>query len=236
MFSAFRKLGVQLLGALHDVIDSNSDAGRTARHGVRQITKQIQRAEESVTDVAAQKRLAESDRDKAGEDASKWGRLARKSADAGDRAAAVDAVHHQVIAEEEAAAHAAQVEHLAPQLQQLQARLSELRKAKRDKEHRASLLTARSKVADAELRAARVLGNVGAATGVDFEQLDKDVSRKEAKAAAVVELAEQKLADEPDARLAQLSRRTSIDAKLRDLGLQGVAAATHALAEGGAHA
>ena len=219
MFSLIRKAFTQIAGALHDLVDHLSDAGRTARQAVRELDEQIRQAEESVADVSAELRLMQHQKDKADEQAEKWGRVARTAASSADRNAAVEAVQQQVQAEELAQNYGANVTRLAPMLDQLKARLADLRQKKLEMQHKTSVLDARSKVAKAESRAARYLGNVGAAPGVDFDELEKKVDREEAKAAALADLAHDKAANDVDKRLRDYSRRDAIAEKLQALGM-----------------
>lgn len=225
MFSVLKKAWFQLTGALHDLLDSTANAGRTARQGLRETDAQIRQAEESVTDVAAELRLMQHEGEKASTAAAKWGRVAQQAADAGDRTAAVEAVQQQVQAEELAQNYQSNVTRLKPMLDQLKARLSDLRQKKQEMQHKTVVLDARSKVAKAESRAARYLGNVGDTPGVDFDQLERQVDREEAKAAALADMAHDKAALNVDNRLQDYSRRDAIADKLRALGLQPTDAA-----------
>lgn len=219
MWSVLKKAWFQLTAALHDLLDSTANAGRTARQGLREIDNQIRQAEESVTDVAAELRLMQHEGDKAAKAGDKWGRVAKQAADNNDRTAAVEAVQQQVQAEELAQNYEANVKRLSPMLLQLKARLSDLRQKKQEMQHKTSVLDARSKVAKAESRAARYLGNVGETAGVDFNELERQVDREEAKAAALADMAHDKAALDVDKRLLDYSRRDAIAEKLLALGI-----------------
>jgi hypothetical protein len=127
MFNLLGKAWTQLVAGLHDLLDRFSDAGRTARQGVRELDGQIRQAEESVTDVAAELRLMQHESDKQGSAADKWGRVAKIAADNGDRNGAVEAVQHQVQAEELAQNYAANVARLTPMLLDTIATLERIR-------------------------------------------------------------------------------------------------------------
>jgi len=231
MFSFLQKVWVQLFGFLHDTVDNLSDAGRTARQAIRELDGQIRQAEESVTDVSAELRLMQHEQEKASKAADKWGRVAAKAAESGDRTTAVEAVQQQVQAEELEASYGANVKRLSPMLEQLKARLSDLRQKKTEMQHKTTVLDARSKVAKAESRAARYLGNVGARPGVDFDELERKVDREEAKAAALADMAHDKAALDVDARLQDYSRKDVIADKLMALGLMPVGDALPAAAK-----
>lgn len=222
MISLLKKAWTQLSGFLHDVLDNSTNAGRTGRQAVREVEDQIRQAEESVTDVAAELKLMQSKREKAETDAEKWGRVAKTAADNGDRNAAIEAVQQQVQSEEMGQSYAAHVQRLSPMLDQLKARLSALRLKKHEMQHKTSVLDARSKVAKAESRAARYLGNVGDGPRIDFDQLEEKVDREEAKAAALAEMAHDKASLNVDQRLSDYSRRDAIADKLQALGLTPV--------------
>lgn len=224
MFSALYKVWEQLNGALHDLLDKTNNAGRAGRQAIRKVDQQIRDAEESVTDVDAELRLMQHEAEKAEKDALKLGQVARHAANAGDRQGAIEAVQRQVQAEELAGNYKANVQRLAPMLEQLQARLSQLRLKKQEMQHKTTLLDARSKVADAETRAARYLGDVGSVPGIRFDELERQVDRKEAKAAALADMAHAKAELNVDARLAGYARSAAIDEKLRALGIPAVEA------------
>jgi phage shock protein A len=227
--SLLRKFFTQIKGALHDLLDTFSDAGRTARQGVREIDEQIREAEEGVTDVAAELKLMEHERDRARDDGAKWGRVAASAAQRGQREDAVEAVQQQVLREEAAAGYDAQVQRLSPMLAQLKARLSQLRQVRADAQNKTALLDARSKVAKAESRAARYLGNVGKGGGVDFDELERKVDREEAKASSLADMAQEKAALKVDDRLSAYSRQEAIAGKLAELGMLPAAEAPVAL-------
>ncbi len=236
MFSLIRKTYTQIAGLLHDLLDKFSDAGRTARQGLRELQEQIGQAEESVADVATELRLMKDGQTKALAKAAKWGQVAKNAADSNDRLTATDAVQNQVREEETAANLGRHVAHLVPMLDQLKARLSDLRQKHLDMQHKTSLLDARSKIADAETRAARSLGNVGNRPGIDFDQLEKQVDRKEAKAASLADMAHEKVSLDVDSRLVELSRRDAIGEKLLALGLPPVVDAAPGALQGASHA
>jgi phage shock protein A len=121
-------------------------------------------------------------------------------------------------------------------LDQLKARLQDLNQKLRDMQNRATMLDARSKVADAECRAARLLGNVGAQPGINFDQLEQQVDRKEAKAASLADMAEENAALNVDRRLAQAARREAIGAKLKALGIVPTGDMGAIASKGGSHA
>lgn len=222
MTNLFSKIWTQASGFFHDALDRFSDVGRTGRQAVRELDEQIGQAEESVTSVAAELLLMQNNGSKAVTAAEKWGTVAKMAADKGDSAAAIEAVQQQVQSEELAQSFDTHVARLAPMLEQLKARLVSLRQRKQEMQHKTSILDARSKIADAESRAARLLGNVGVTPGVDFSQLEENVDRKEAKAAALAQMAHQKAELDIDQRLADYSRCDAIALKLQALGLNPV--------------
>lgn len=219
MASLLSKIWVQVSGFLHDLVDKSSDVGRTARESLREIDTQIRQAEESVADVAAELRLMQSQCEKAKENGAKWESVAKTAAHNGDRNAAVEALQMQVQAEETEFSYGNNVKRLTPMLAQLKGRLSDLRQKKQEMEHKTSVLDARSKVAQAESRAARYLGNVGAAPGINFDELEKQVDREEAKAAALADMAHDKSSMDVNKRLEDYSRRDALNKKMADLGL-----------------
>lgn len=221
MFSILKKASFALAAFVNDLLDRSVDAGRAGRQAVRVVEGQIRQAEESVTDVDAELRLMKHEADKADEAAVKWGQVAQKAAEQGDGQAAIEAIQQQVQAEELTQSYRGHVTRLAPMLDQLKARLSQLRLKKQELQHKTSVLDARSKVAKAESRAARYLGNVGATPGVDFNTIEQQVDRDEAKAAALVDLVAEKGQLDPTQRLANHARRDAIDSKLQALGLAG---------------
>lgn len=226
MFGLLKKIWIQLTGTLHDAVDNNSNVGRTARQGVRELEKQIGKAEDSIAAVDAELRLMRKDHQTALKDAAKWGEVARTAANEGRREEALGAINNQVLAEERAQAYEKNANDLAPSLAVLNQQLAELRMQKQQRETAATLLEARSKVAKAKTNAARTIGNVGQNPGVDFEALDRKVDRQEATAAALSDMASARAAVNPDLHLADLRRRDTVAAKAAELGLLTVESAS----------
>lgn len=222
MFGLLKNIWVQLTGALHDAVDNNSDVGRTARQGVRELQQQIGKAEDSIAAVDAELRLMRKDHQTALKDATKWDQVARTAANEGRREEALGAINNQVLAEERAQAYEKNANDLAPSLTVLNQQLAELRMQKQQRDTAATLLEARSKVAKAKTKAARTIGNVGQNPGVDFEALDRKVDRQEATAAALSDMASARAALNPELRLADIRRRDSVAAKAAELGLLAV--------------
>ncbi|MBW3499899.1 PspA/IM30 family protein [Janthinobacterium sp. NKUCC08_JDC] len=219
MFGLLKKIWIQLTGALHDVVDNNSDVGRMARQGVRELEQQIGKAEDSIAAVDAELRLMRKDHQTALKDANKWDEVARTAANDGRREEALGAINNQVLAEERAQAYEKNANDLAPSLTVLNQQLAELRMQKQQRDTAATLLEARSKVAKAKTNAARTIGNVGQNPGVDFEALDRKVDRQEATAAALSDMASARAAVNPERHLADIRRRDSVAAKAAKLGL-----------------
>lgn len=233
MFGLFKKIWVQVFGALHDAVDNNSDVGRTARYGIRELADQIAKAEESIAAVDAELRLMRRDHQNAVQDARKWGEIAAVAANEGRRDDALVAINNQVLAEERSLAFEKNAKDLEPSLAVLTNQLAELRMQKQQRETAATLLEARSKVAKAKSNAARSIGNVGVNPGVDFEALGRKVDRDEAQAAALSDMATSRAAVNPELQLADHRRRESVAAKAAQLGLLSVSPPSKEITNGG---
>lgn len=219
MFKLLKKLYVQIFGRLHDAVDEHSDVGVTARHGVRQLTEQIGRAEESIASIDAEYRLMlKAERD-AQNEGKKWEEIASTAAQSGNRDEAMRAIGQQVSAEERAHNYSNNAVDINQAMSVLNHQLAELKTQLSQRQAAASVLSARSTVAKAKSQAARSLGNVGNNPGVDFDALSSKVDRQEAKAAALSDMSTARTESNADMKLAEIRRRDAIAERATKLGL-----------------
>ena len=222
MLNILSKVYTQFVSLLHDILERGSDPGRDARQAIRQLDEQIRSSEEAVTDVIAELKLVQYQKEKNDEKIEKLGRIAKAAAGSGDQEAAIEAVSQQVQAEEIGDNLNQSVPRMQLMVDQLKGRLGDLRTSKQEMQHKVSMLEARSKVAEAESRAARYLGNVGKNNAIDFEAIEQKVDQREAKAAALVEMSDEKRKSSLDYKLKAYSKKEAVAAKLEALGIKGV--------------
>ena len=222
MLTLLSKTFTQITAFFHDVLEKNSDPGRDARQAIRQLDDQIRSSEEAVTDVIAELKLAQYQKEKNDDKIEKLGRIAKAAAASGNQEAAIESVSQQVQAEEIGDGLNQSVPRMQLMVDQLKGRLADLRTSKQEMQHKVSMLEARSKVAEAESRAARYLGNVGKHNAIDFEAIEQKVDQREAKAAALVEMSDEKRKSSLDYKLKAYSKKGAVAAKLEALGIGGV--------------
>ena len=90
MLNIISKGYTQFVSLLHDILERGSDPGRDARQAIRQLDEQIRSSEEAVTDVIAELKLVQYQKEKNDEKIEKLGRIAKAAAGSGDQEAAIE--------------------------------------------------------------------------------------------------------------------------------------------------
>lgn len=222
--SILSKLATQLRGALHDAADSMEDAGRSARQIIRDMDTQIEKAENGLVDVEAEYRMIVAKRDKAKDEVDQYAGYAKKALERQNENLAKEALQDKRKAQGVLDGLQAQVDSFKPTVDGLKAQIQDLRNKRDELNRRTGLIEARSAVADAEDRAATVLGGIGSTTSAisAFDRLEEKVGKKEAKAAAKTDLAREKSGASNKDKYAELGKPTdsSIDDELAELKKQ----------------
>jgi phage shock protein A len=188
----------------NDLLDAVEDPGSTARQEVRELQAEIARTEEATAAVIAEQTLAQNKRDACVTKSREWSGKAQAAMSRGDENLATKAIEYAEREQRQADLLTASLDHLAPRVTQLKARLVELRRKKEDAESEVGVLDARARAAQASMRAARVLGSVGD-SHVNFDGVRNKVDRLEAQADAMGQIAADKADSTIEGEFTELS-------------------------------
>lgn len=208
----------------NDLLDAVEDPGSTARQEVRELQAEIARTEEATAAVVAEQTLAQNKRDACLAKSREWSGKAQAAMTRGDEALATKAIEYAEREQRQAGLLTSSLDHLAPRVTQLKARLVELRRKKEDAESEVGVLDARARAAQASMRAARVLGSVGD-SHVNFDGVRNKVDRLEARADAMGQIAADKADSTIDGEFTELSALSLSERIAALASRQGVAPA-----------
>lgn len=220
---------------LHGALCAATSVRRTMRHAARQMEREVATAREGVAKVSGELFLVQKDADDASSAAARFGELASQHNSNGQRDMAIEAVQQQVRYEVLAEIYAANYRRLKPYLESLLARLDELNRQKAEADSQFAMLSARSELTRAEIKAARSLGGIGAAGDIDVAQLTHKVDCEVASAAAMTDLATVLAMPAPDEQLRMLARQERLQCELATHGLQVVGQPQTVARPGGTH-
>lgn len=199
----------------HDALDNIEDPGATARQMVRELSQNIAKTEEACASVIGDQKLIERKRDTASVEAQQWNEKAAQAVKASRDDLARSALQRAAKAEKSLATYDKALTTLTPRVEELKAKLAELRDQRDDAENEVELLDARAKAAKASSTASRILGGVGASP-VDFNNVRNRVNKLEADSDALAEVAADKSGLGLDAEFAALGQST-VDERLAEL-------------------
>lgn len=218
MSSIFERMTRTLKGLTNDALDAVSDPGRDARQIARDLEAQIQDAESALLDVRAEYTLMVSAKQKNEAEMARWLQLARQALEGGDDNLAKECLARKQDFSEQLADQVEQLARYEPSMHALEDKISELKKQHRQMEQQIDLLTARGHLASAQEKAATTLSGIGhSSLKADFDKLEAQVSRKEARAQAATEISTQQSGDDLESRVRQLQQDHSVDDELAEL-------------------
>jgi phage shock protein A len=192
--SLLNKLVTQVKGLLNDAQEASEDVGSIARQSVRDLEVDIAEVEQAQVGIIAEQNVLLAKIDKANEEVEKFTGYAQKAVQKGDDKLALEAINDKNKAVAERDTLQDQADRFAPSVVAIQERLDKLRQRRDEMARDTSLIEARSSVAQAQDRAATILGGVGNSESATktFDRLNDKVQRAEAQAAAKVQIAAQK--------------------------------------------
>lgn len=211
------KLSRTIKGLANDALDSVADAGRDARQIVRELEAQIQQAESALLDVRAEYELMLSGKEKTAQEVARWDSLARQAITGGD-----DGLARECLARKQqfAATLQRESEQLAqyePSVRELESRIAELKQQHEAMQQKIELLEARSHMAAAQEKAATAISGIGGDSLIaDFDKLEAQVEKQEARASAASSLAQQQKGDDLEQRIKAL-QHSDVDDELAKL-------------------
>jgi len=214
--SIFEKIARAVKGTVNDALDKTADAGRDARQIVRDLEDQIGHVQQAMLDVRAENEVLKQKNTKQQAEVDKWANAAAKAVKAGDDNLARECLTKKSEANTLLQTYTDQLAKFQPTVDQLNKHLADL-VAKKELANRTDLIAARSEMADAQTKAATVISGIGGSSAIaDFDKLEDQVAKKEARANAATEMADEQTGKSLDDRVAALGN-TSIDDELAAL-------------------
>jgi phage shock protein A len=192
--SLLNKLFTQIKGFANDAQEASEDVGSIARQSVRDMDVEIAQVEQAQVGIIAEQNVLLAKIDAETGKIEKFAGYAVKAVEKGDDALALSAIQDKNKATQVRDVLQAQADKFAPSVQAVSDKLAELRHRRDEMARDTSLIEARSSVADAQDRAATVLGGIGNSQSASktFDRLNEKVQASEARAAAKTQLAAQK--------------------------------------------
>ncbi len=213
--SLFDRILHTVKGKANDTLDAHQDLGADARQSVRDLEENLRQAESALVEVRAEGELLKGKREKADTEVNKWLAAAKNAAGKDDGLA------RECLAKKQSAATAlatidAEIARFQPTVDGLEKHINDLRSKKDSLSNQADLIGVRSDVADAELKAATILGGVGG-DGPNLKSTEDALAKREAKAHAALNITKERSGEDLESRVAALSATSSIDDELAAL-------------------
>lgn len=208
----FKKMISQIKGIANDSIDAVEDVGRSARQTVRELSADIQSAEEGLVSVQAEYNLMLAKRDTAQRNVDQYLEYAKKAVAQGNTALASEALTDKNKAILVLVSYQKQIDEFHPTLEKLKEHIAVLRERQDAMDRNTSLIVARSAVADAQDRAATIIGDIGNSNSESqtFERLETKVAKQEATAQAKMQMAQDKQNKKPENKYSELDDVVSV--------------------------
>jgi len=217
MSGIFEKLSRTIKGLANDALDAAADPGRDARQIVRDLEDQIQRAESALLDVRAEYELMRSGKDKTEQEVARWDGLARQAITSGDDGLARECLARKQQFTATLQQQTTQIAQYEPSVRELDERIKELKAQHESMQNRIELLEARSHLAEAQEKTATAISGVGGQSLVaDFDKLEAQVEKQEARASAASTMATQHNGNDLEQRVKAL-QHSDVDDELAKL-------------------
>jgi len=216
--SLVEKITRNVMGALNDLVDKTANTGREARQLVRDLGEKISATEQSYIDVKATVTLLTNTRDAAQNDANKWEDNAKKAIKKDDEELARKCLEKKQLYDTKAKGYQNQIDVMKPQVELLSQQLDSLRSKHEEMSNNTDLLEARSESAQAQQKASTIISGItnDNITG-EFDRLEKNVAKEEARSQAMVEEANKRSGKDLLAAVEDLDKKDSIDEALAKL-------------------
>lgn len=178
------KATLNLKGVLHNLMDKFSDPSTMSQQLVREIDDAIVSAKHDMAETKAQYNMALKNLEDAKSKVKKWQDNASLAVDKGDDELAKAAITEKNKAQALVNTYTAQADGIKPVIDQFDKQLAEL-EAKRDEmKIRAQGIATREGVANAQITANKVMGNMSGSFGDTMDELEQKTMKKEAYAQA----------------------------------------------------
>ena len=203
-----------LSGLVNDAADATKDPSRDARQIIREMETQITDVENAMLNVKAEHEMLKQKKTTHEAEVTKWTNAATKAVSAGQDDLARECLGKKATAKKSLDAVSTSLVSFDATVKEMTDKLADLRAKKDDMESRKDMIAARSIMAEAQETAATVISGIGGnSAAADFDQLEDDVAKKEARAKAAMGMANDANGNDLENRVAALGN-TSIDDEL----------------------
>lgn len=218
MTGIFDRLSRTLRGLANDALDAASDPGRDARQIARDLDAQIQDAESALLDVRAEYTLMVSSKEKNEAEVARWLKLAGQAIDGNDEALAKECLQRKQDFSEQVTEQTQQLARYEPAMHELEDKIQGLKNKHKQMVQQIDMLAARSHLASAQEKAATTMGGIGRSSlTADFDKLEQQVSKQEARAQAAADRVTHDQGGDLEARVRALQTNSSLDDELAQL-------------------
>lgn len=212
------KLLRNLTGSLNDLVDNTSNTGVEARQIVRDLGEKIAATEKSYIDVKATYVLLQNNLKDAQAESDSWKQNAQKAVDKKDDDLARQCLDKKHGFDSQAKSYQNQIDVMKPQVDLLEHQLDALKEKHEEMGNQTDLLAARSDTAKAQQKAGQIISSIASDDLTsDFSTLEKNVSKDEARAQAVMGIADKASGKDLTDSLAALDKKQTIDDELASM-------------------
>lgn len=211
------KLSRTIKGLANDALDAVADPGRDARQIVRELEEQIRQAESALLDVKAEFELMLSGKEKTAQEVARWDALARQAISGGDDSLARECLARKQQFSTTLQRETEQLAQYEPSVRELESRIDELKHKHEEMQQKIELLEARSHMATAQEKAATAISGIGGDSLIaDFDKLETQVEKQEARASAASSMAQVQKGEDLEQRVKAL-QHSDVDDELAKL-------------------
>lgn len=225
--SLISRIMSQITGKVNDIVDATEDAGSIARQSVREISDDINKAEEARVGALAEYNSLIYKRDQAQSKVAEYQGYAEQAVAAGDDQLATEALTDQAAAETKVAEYQTQIDKFKPTIDGIATKINDLKKQRDAMQNQTNMIEARDAIADARINVANVVGGLGngESAGQTFARIEEKTAHKEAEAAAREQVAKENAPVDASEKYAKLKTpQTDVAAKLAAMKAAGAAA------------
>lgn len=218
MTGILNKLARNVTGAVNDLIDNNANTGREARQLVRDLGEKIGATESAYTDVRANIVLLENSRNSEQKESDKWKDNAQKALQKSQEDLARQCLEKKQEHDAKVKGYQNQIDTMKPQVELLEHQLEALRNKHDEMSNSTDMMEARSETAKAQQKAGAIISSINSdSITSEFDRLDKNVRKEEAKATAVSAMADQHTGKALSDSIAALDKKETVDEELASM-------------------
>jgi phage shock protein A len=219
MTGLLNRIVTAVTGKAHDLVDAAEDAGSIARQTVRDISNDIDKANEARVTAQTEYNALQHHRDEAQKKVDEYTGYANDAVAAGDDSLATEALTKLDTFEAKVKEFQVQMDAFKPTLDGIASKIHDLEKRRDQMQNQTTMIEARDAVADARINVANVMSGLGegANAGKTFDRISEATSRKEAEAAAREQIAAEKSPESDADKFAALKTKVGVADRLAAL-------------------